>query len=101
MGRNLNFLRILIHVLCHKSPCQYQQCHIRAETDPCEYGDGTTTGAELSLGDTVGRLGNEELAMTLVAAVGSNDENGGTIYSKQCADRIELGGEDLKDDEGE
>lgn len=48
----------------------------------------------------VGR-GGEELAVALVAAVYGYEHDGGAVDGKEGADGVELGREDLEDDEGE
>lgn len=45
--------------------------------------------------------GGEELAVALVAAVGGDEGDGGGVDGEEGADGVELGGEDLEDDEGE
>lgn len=43
----------------------------------------------------------EELAVTLLAAEEADDEHAGAVDGEQGPDAVELGGEDLEDDEGE
>ena len=46
-------------------------------------------------------LGGEELAVALVAAVDGDEEDGGAVDGEEGADGVELGREDLEDNEGE
>ena len=51
--------------------------------------------------DAVAGLCGEELAVALVATVDGDEEDGGAVDGEEGADGVELGGEDLEDDEGE
>lgn len=51
--------------------------------------------------DAICRLGDEELAVALVAAVDGDEQDGGAKGGEEGADGVELLGEDFENDEGE
>lgn len=51
--------------------------------------------------DAICRLGDEELAVALVAAVDGDEEDGGAKGGEEGADGVELLGEDFENNEGE
>lgn len=89
----------------HQLPREDQQRHVRRQTEHGEQGDAVARGAELADdGDgAVGVLlgGGEELAVALVAAVDCDEHDGGAVDGEEGSDGVELGREDLEDDEGE
>ena len=47
------------------------------------------------------RLGSKELALALVAAIEGDEKNAHSVRSEECADGVELFGENLENDERE
>ncbi|KKP03017.1 hypothetical protein THAR02_04896 [Trichoderma harzianum] len=84
-----------------EAPRQRQQRRIRTETQRRQEKDRVAAGPEFPAQDAVIRLGDEELAMALVAAVHGDEENGGAKGGEEGADGVELFGEDFEDDKGE
>ncbi|KAM6486124.1 hypothetical protein HDV62DRAFT_267245 [Trichoderma sp. SZMC 28011] len=84
-----------------EAPRQRQQRRVRAETQRRQEKDRVTAGPEFPAQHAVRRLGDEELAMALVAAVHGDKEDGGAKRGEESTDGIKLFGEDLEDDERE
>lgn len=96
-----------------KLPGQNKQGRVGSEAQAGEQGDAVARGAKplggrlvgvgrvaVAGGVDVGR-GEEELAVALVAAVDGDEHDGGAVDGEEGADGVELGREDLEDDEGE
>ena len=86
---------------------------VRAETERGQQRDAVAAGAELVPDDDapapaaaavrlgVGLLPVEELAVALVAAEDGDEHDGGAVDGEEGADGVELGREDLEDDQSE
>lgn len=85
-----------------KLPSQHDQGDVRGHAQRREYEDRVAAGAEsLRQLPAVVVSGGEELPVALVPAVHGADEDRAAVDGEQGADAVELGREDLEDDEGE
>lgn len=84
-----------------KFPRQCQKRSIGTKTQHGQQNHSVATGPEFPVKDAIRRLGDEELAVALVAAVDGDEEDGGAKGGEEGADGVELLGEDFEDDEGE
>ncbi|TFB00297.1 hypothetical protein CCMA1212_007962 [Trichoderma ghanense] len=79
---------------CIRNQAQHRQQHHRIAARP-------ELAPQHAVAIVVGRLGDEELAVALVAAPDGDKQDGGAKGGEEGADAVELLGEDLEDDEGE
>lgn len=99
----------------HETPRQDQQSHVSAQAQRGQQRNGVATSPELAnvrgrerRGTTAAAGSNgagsgsrEELAVALVPPVHGDEEDGDAVDGEEGADGVELGREDLEDDEGE
>lgn len=82
-------------------PGKYSQAHVGGEAEGGQQGHAVAGRAKPLGGAVAGGDGAEELAVALVAAVHGHDHDGGAVGREEGAGGVELGREDLEDDEGE
>lgn len=99
----------------HETPRQDQQSHVSAQAQRGQQRNTVATSPELANvrgrerrhGTTAagsngaGSGSREELAVALVPPVHGDEEDGDAVDGEEGADGVELGREDLEDDEGE
>lgn len=84
-----------------KLPGEHHQHDVGAETEDGQERDAVAAGAELLVHVALVVLGGEELLVALIAAVDGDQQHAGPVQREEGADGVEVGREDLEDDEGE
>lgn len=82
-------------------PREHHKHDVGAEAEEGQERDAVAAGAELLVHVALAVLGGEELPVALVAAVDGDQQHAGPVQREQGADGVEVGREDLEDDEGE